>query len=121
MLTSASSASYNSTTCFFSLKIKKFDFDLLKFGFVIFAVCCLKFSAQLSKPRCLEEFLFIAVTLCFQLIENRTVKPLISILTISQNRPLSSTSLYYSTNSGILERNKATYSLSDYKELLNLQ
>ena len=51
----------------------------------------------------------------------RTVKPLISILTIAQNRPLSSTSLYFSRNSGILERNKATYSLSDNKELLNLQ
>ena len=65
MLIPAGSASYNSTTCFFSLKIRKFDFDSLKFVFVIFTVCCLKFSAQLSKPRC-EEFLFIAVTLCFQ-------------------------------------------------------
>ena len=54
-------------------------------------------------------------------LENLTVKPLISILTISQNRPLSSTSLYFATNSGILERNKATYSLSVNKELLNLQ
>ena len=60
MLIPAGSASYNSTTCFFSLKIRKFDFDSLKFGFVIFTVCCLKFSAQLSKPRC-KEFLFIAV------------------------------------------------------------
>ena len=34
MLIPAGSASYNSTRCFFfSLKIRKFDFDSLKFGF----------------------------------------------------------------------------------------
>ena len=65
MLIPAGPTSYNSTTCFFSLKIRKFDFYSLKFSFVIFTVCCLKFSAQLSKPRC-KEFLFIVVTLCFQ-------------------------------------------------------